>query len=168
MQITYELTQKDFTEAYIAHRNRKAWRKWARWTFVSIAGLFTAIILFGFLVKPSWEQAKVLMPFLVIVMMWIGVLWLLPWWTMRRQFLQQPGAQGPRILTLDDSGVHWKWNGGSSDVAWKNYVRSLEGKNQILFYTSPACFNILPKRVLAPEQLGELQSLLEEKIANPK
>jgi len=55
---------------------------------------------------------------------------------MRRQFLQQPGAHGPKTLTLNASGARWKWNGASSDIEWKNYIR----------YTSPACFDILPKR----------------------
>ena len=164
MQVSYELTQRDFTEAYTVHRNRKSWRKWARRTFVSIAGLFTAMVLFGFALKPSWGQAKALMPLFVLVPMWVAVLWLLPWWLMRRQFLQQPGAHGPRTLTLNASGASWKWNGGSSDIEWKNYIRYIEGKNQILFYTSPACFNILPKRGIAPEQLSELCGLLKQYI----
>jgi len=65
---------------------------------------------------------------------------------------------------LDASGAHWRWDGGSSDVEWKNYIRSAEGKNQILFYTSPACFNLLPKPVLAAEQLTEIQSLVQQNL----
>jgi hypothetical protein len=164
MQIRYELTQRDFTEAYTVHRNRKTWRKWARRSFISIAGLFTAVVLFGLLVKPSWQQAKALMPLFILVPMWIAVLWLLPWWLMRRQFLQQPGAHGPKTLTLSEAGESWKWSGGSSDVEWKNYIRYMEGKNQILFYTSPACFNILPKRNIAPEQLIDLRERLKQYI----
>jgi hypothetical protein len=164
MQINYELTQKDFTEAYTAHRNSRPLRKWSRRLFVWIVGLATAILLFGFLVRPSWEMARGLMPFFVLVTIWIGVLWVLPSWMMRRQFLGQPGARGPRTLTLDAAGVHWRWNGGSSDVEWKNYIRSVEGKNLILFYTSPACFNIVPKRAIAAEQLDELRVLLKQQI----
>lgn len=164
MQISYELTQRDFTEAYTVHRNRKIWSKWTRRVFIWIAGLSTAVVLFGFLVKPSWEQAKALMPLFVLVPMWIAVLWLLPWWLMRRQFLQQPGAHGAKTLTLSETGAIWKWNGGSSDVEWKNYIRYTEGKNQILFYTSPACFNIVPKRAIAPEQLSELRDQLKKYI----
>ncbi len=58
-----------------------------------------------------------------------------------------------------------RWNGGSSDVEWKNYVRAFEGKNQFLLYTSPACFNIIPKRVMTQEQLLELQRLLKQNIS---
>jgi hypothetical protein len=164
MQIAYELTQKDFTEAYTAHRNRSALSKWSRRLFLWIAGLSTAVVVFGFLVKPSVQAAKALLPFLGLVVAWIAILWILPRWAMRRQFLKQPGAHGQRTVLLDASGVHWRWNGGSSDIEWRNYIRSVEGKNQILFYTSPACFNILPKRVIAAEQLSELRSLLVQNI----
>jgi hypothetical protein len=164
VQITYELTQKDFTESYVAHRNRSALKKWSRQIFLWILCLFTAFILFGFLVKPSAEAARNLMPFFMVVFLWLGILWALPRWNMRRQFSKQPGAHGPRTVLLDASGVHWRWNGGSSDVEWKNYIQWTEGKNQFLFYTSPACFNILPKRTLGPEQLSEIREVLKQNI----
>ena len=148
MQITYELTKHDFIEAYSAHRNRSAVRMWIRRIFLWGLCLVAVFILFGFLVKPSVQSAKGLMPFFAVVIMWVLILAFLPRWTMGRQFTKQPGAHGPRTLLLDSSGAHWRWNGGSSDVEWKNYIRSVEGKNQFLLYTSPACFNILPKRVL--------------------
>jgi len=164
MQIACELTQQDFIEAYSVHRNRSAFSKWSRRLFVWSAGLFTAVVLLGFLIKPSLQAAKSLMPLLVFVVMWIAILWILPRRTMRRQFVKQPGAHGPRTVVLDASGAHWRWDGGSSDVEWKNYIRSAEGKNQILFYTSPACFNLLPKPVLAAEQLTEIQSLVQQNL----
>jgi hypothetical protein len=162
MQIAYELTQEDFTQAYSVHRNRSTLTRWFWRILFWIAGLFAAVIVFGFLLKPSVQAAKALLPFFGLVAMWIIILRVLPRWTMRRQFLKQPGAHGPRTVLLDASGAHWRWNGGSSDVEWKNYIRSVEGKNQILFYTSPACFNILPKRAIGTEELGELRSLLNQ------
>jgi len=121
-------------------------------------------VLFGFLFKPSAEAGRNLLPLLGLVIAWVATLWILPRRTIRRQFLKQPGAHGPRTLLLDSTGVHWRWNGGSSDVEWKNYIRSVEGKNQILFYTSPACFNILPKRALAADQLDEIRVLLKQHV----
>jgi hypothetical protein len=164
MQISYELTEKDFSESYSAHRNRNALSKWARRIFVWVAGMCAAIVFLGLLVKPSAKAARDLLPFLGLVIAWIVILWILPRWTMKRQFLKQPGAHGPRTLLLDSAGAHWRWNGGSSDVEWKNYIRSVEGKNQILFYTSPACFNILPKRALASAQLDDLRELVKQNI----
>jgi hypothetical protein len=92
MQIAYELTQEDFTQSYSVHRNRSALSKWSRRIFVWIAGLSTAIIVLGFLVKPSVQAAKGLLPFFGLVAAWIAILFALPRWTMRRQFLKQPGC----------------------------------------------------------------------------
>jgi hypothetical protein len=136
--------------------------------FILIIVLMAAVVLLESVMRPSAETARNLAPLLILIVMWIAVLWLLPWWTMRRQFLQQPGAHGPRTLRLDSTGGHWQWSGGSSDVDWKNYIRSAEGKNQILFYTSPACFNIIPKSALAEEQLAELRELLKQYIQSGK
>lgn len=164
MQVAYELTRQDFSESYAAHRNRNALSKWSRRILVCIIGLFSAFLLFGFLVKPSVQIAKGLMPWFGLLIVWFGILWLLPRWNMQRQFLKQPGAHGPRTVLLDHSGVHWRWNGGSSDVEWKNYIRSVEGRNQFLLYTSPACFNVVPKRALEAAQLGEFRELLKQNI----
>jgi len=132
----------------------------AIWVFALLA-----IVLFvEFPIKPSVQAARNLAPFFGLLAMWIAILWLLPRWSMGRQFTKQPGAHGPRTLLLDASGAHWRWDGGSSDVGWKNYIRSAEGENLILFYTSPVCFNMLPKRGLAPEQLAAVRSLLQENI----
>jgi hypothetical protein len=121
-------------------------------------------LAFGLIVIHNAQDTKNLMPLFGLTLLWVGVLLGLPRWSARRQFLKQPGAQGQRTVSIDDSGFHWRWNGGSSDIAWENYVRVLEGKKQFLLYTSPACFNIIPKRVLTAEELLELRALLKQNI----
>jgi len=164
MQTAYELAERDFIEAYSAHRNRNGLSKWVRRIFIAIMGVFTMVILFGFLVKPSLQAAKGLLPFFGLMVMWVAALWILPLWNTPRQFRKQPGARGPRTALFDSSGTHWRWNGGSSDIEWKNYVRAVEGKNLFLIYSSPACFNILPKRALGDEQVGPVRELLGKNV----
>jgi hypothetical protein len=165
MQIDYELTRMDFTESFAAHRNRNKVGKWVTRLFMSLTLVLAAILVFGLVVKSNAQDAKTLMPYFVVVILWIGLTRILPRWNIRKQFLKQPGAQGPRTELVDAAGVHWRWNGGSSDIAWKNYIRAVEGKNQFLLYTSPACFNIIPKRALTQEGLLELQGLLKQNIS---
>ena len=124
-----------------------------------------AVIFIAFLVQPTTQAGKDLLRFLGLVLLWIVLLWVFPRWNMKRQFRNQPGAQGPRTVIFEADGAHWRWDGGSSDVAWKNYIRWVEGKGQILFYTSPACFNILPTRGLQPEQMVALREMLKQNIA---
>ncbi len=165
MQIDYELRQDDFIESFTAHRNRNVFIKWLIRLLMSFAVVVAVFLVLGLAVKPSAQETKDFLPFFGLVLMWIGLLWGLPRWSARRQFLKQPGAQGQRTVLIDESGVHWRWNGGSSDIAWKNYVRSLEAKKQFLLYTSPACFNIIPKRVLTTERLLELRAILRQHIS---
>jgi YcxB-like protein len=168
MQITYELNEKDFVEAYSVHRNRRSFMKWAYRIFFWIIVALASVIFISFLVQPNTQAGKDLLRFLALVLFWIILLWALPRWTMRRQYRNQPGAKGPRTLLLDAEGAHWRWNGGSADVVWKNYIRWVEGKHQILFYTSPACFNILPTREVQSAQLTEIREMLKQNIQGAK
>jgi len=65
------------------------------------------------------------------------------------------------------AGIHLQWNGGSAETGWANYIRWLESDTELLLYTSPACFNILPKRSLLPEQLAEVRTRLSKNISSP-
>jgi hypothetical protein len=166
MEITYELTQKDFTESFVAHRNRRPLIKWARRTLVWAVLVVLALVFVG---SVRTGNTRTLMPFFAVVAFWLLVVAGLPtWWSARRQFLRQPGAHGTRFVLFDDAGAHWRWNGGSSDIEWKNYVRFVEGKNQFLLYTSPACFNIVPKGAISREELSEARNLLKQRIPAEK
>jgi hypothetical protein len=46
--------------------------------------------------------------------------------------MKQPSAQGERTAWFDSNGVNWQWDGGSSVVQWKTYVRWMETNHQIL------------------------------------
>jgi hypothetical protein len=127
--------------------------------------ILVAVFLFSvFLIDHNAQAARGVLPGVGFALMSIGFVRLYPRWSMQRQFHKQPGAHGPRTLMLDGAGAHWRWNGGSSDIEWKNYIRYVEGNSQFLFYSSPACFNILPKRAIASEQLNELRELLKQNI----
>jgi hypothetical protein len=161
MEIAYELTQKDFTESFSAHRNRRPLVKWTRRIFVLLVLLVSLFLLSGSIKSGN---TTVLFPFFGLVILWLAIIAALPSWSARRQFLKQPGARGGRTVVFDGTGAHWKWNEGSSDIEWKNYVRLVEGKNQILLYSSPACFNIIPKRAIGEAELSEVRNLLKQKI----
>ena len=165
MQIDYELTQQDFIDSFATHRDRNAFTKWLTRIFICLVFGLATLLGVGLLVQHNAETAKALIPFFLLVFFWIGMPRFIRWRSARNQFLKQPGAQGPRSVSLDAAGAHWRWNGGSSDMTWQNYVRALEGRDHFLLYTSPACFNIVPKRALTPENLFELRGLLKQNIS---
>ena len=164
MQITYELTEKDFVEAYSTHCSHGPSSKWRRailfWCLVLVLGAF----IFYIIATHGAYDFTSYLPLLALAIIWFVIIRWLQRSSVKRQFRNQPGAHGQRSLLVDDSGAHWRWDGGSADVEWKNYIRYVEGENQILFYTSPAGFNILPTRELQSAQLAELRELLKQLI----
>jgi len=162
MEIDYELTQQDFMEAYGAHRNRNTPMKWVRLIAFWLVIGFAAFLLYGSILA---HNTRVLLPFFVLAILWLVVIdGVLPRRLLRGQYTKQPGAR-----TAKKAHVGCLWNPlamerGSRHVQWKNYIRTVEGEKQILFYTSPACFNILPKLALNPEQLNEFRTMLAQNI----
>ncbi len=165
MTLTYELLQRDFYEALVAHRNRSAWTKWFLRFMVLVLVLAIGSVVFGAVLVPDLHFAKNNAFSLVLLgAFWTFFLWGQPWLAAKNQFGKQPSAQGPRTMSLDDGGIHWKWNGGSADIEWKNFVCFLDSKNQFLLYSSPACFNIVPKRALMPDQIDAFRQLVSAKL----
>jgi hypothetical protein len=164
MQVTYELTQRDFYEALIAHRNRTAAKKWSRRLLALVVLLALVLCLVLFAVHANSATASSLTPALVVGVVWLALLRALPWWVARTQFTKQPAAKGLRTMVLDGTGVHLSWEAGNSDTGWRNYTFRLEGRNQFLLYSSPTSFAIIPKRALTPEQIAEFRALLAEHI----
>ena len=167
MEITYELSEKDFVEAYKTHCSRGPSSKWRRaiW-FVFLVIFLGAFILHSIATNTSDISGYVVLAILAIT--WFVVIRWLQLFNMRKQFRNQPGAHGPRTAIFDLEGVHWRWEGGSSDVAWRNYTRWIEDDKQILVYSSPAYFSMLPKRALDAAQLAELREILKQNIPNTK
>ncbi len=82
----------------------------------------------------------------------------------RSQFAKSPAVRDPRRIEFNDDGVTTDAGIASSQVSWKAYLRYVESKDTFLLYTSPACFIIIPKRVLQPEQVTELRELIQTHI----
>jgi hypothetical protein len=160
MEITYELTQKDFRDSFIAHRNRSKSSKWSYrvLTLLFFAGLI--INLIGIAMRPLARLLSGDFPMVLLFLFGIGFLLFGPRLMAKNQFAKQPSAHGPRAVLMDSGGVHWRWAGGSSDIEWKNFIQILESKNHFLFYSSPVYFSIVPKRAMTIEQMAQLRTLI--------
>jgi len=165
MQVTYELTPRDFLESFLAHRNRNTFVKWLFWLAAAVLFLVAGEALLLLATRPSIEiLCRVALP-VGLAAAWAALMWILPWWQARTQFAKYPPAQRSRTLLVDAMGVHWRWPGRAVDTPWNNVFRSLEAKNHFLLYTSPGSFNIVPKRALTPEELSDFRSLLAQHLA---
>lgn len=126
-----------------------------------IAGLLLVLIV-GVFVIPFAEWPSSFVPLLSACIFMAYLLWVTPWQMARSQFSKQPGVQGPRTMKMDSVGVQWRWHGGSSEHVWKIFIRILESKTQFMFYLSPVCFDMVPKRALTSEQMAEFRALLKQ------
>ena len=163
MELTYDLTQKDFYDSFVAHRGRSPLLKWSYRLLFGLMFLLPAIGLAALATDPQTKRGSVV-PFFAFTAFWAVFIWGIPRLSARTQFLQQPAAQGSRSMTLDASGIHWRWKGGQADVEWTNFIRFLESKTVFLLYTSPACFTIIPKRAFTPGQTESFRDLVQGKL----
>jgi hypothetical protein len=164
MQVTYELIQRDFYEAMIAHRDRKALTRWSIRGLIVMALLLIMSAILLLVLKPDLNSLRNLAPFPFLIAFWCLIIWGAPWWSARSQFKNQPGAKGQKALDVDPAGCHFQGNTGRSETEWSHFVMWLESKNLILLYQSPIVFMILPKRAFAPDQLSEFRALLTQKV----
>jgi hypothetical protein len=119
MQITYQLTQQDFVESLKACRQRSPLRKWMWRLLPAIPiGLACLCVVLYFTSSDSQFMSN-LWPLLVLTAFWVVLLWVSPWLGARTQFRKQPAAQVPKTISLDSSGVHWKWDDGSLTLTGK-------------------------------------------------
>jgi len=164
MQLRYQLTQKDFFDSIVAHRRRTQYSKWA----FALAACLVVVFVVGGIVElaldPTAQTLSKVAPLFALSILWGLIKWFAPRRMARTQFLKQPSAQGPRTILLDATGVHVRWDGGSSDMEWKTFIRWLKCKSEVLLYSSPACFSMIPKRALDSAQLTELRAMLTHNI----
>ena len=165
MELIYQLTQKDFFDSFVAHRNRTRVTKWSVRLMLVFVFLLLGIGIVSLAASPSVSSFKRVAPLFLIVAMWILLIWVAPWRAARNQFSKQPSAKGPVTLVVDNAGVRWRWDGGSADLEWRNFVRLVESEKVFLIYSSPFYFNIVPKRTLAPAQVSELREILQQNLS---
>ena len=164
MQITYEITKRDFVDAVKGHRNRSTFAKWFPRTLACIVFVMAGVGLLQLASCPNNQTLSNFAPLFVLAAVSAVLIWGSPWLIAKRQFGKQPSLQGPRTMLLDPAGVHLRWSGGTSDLQWNNFTRQLEGKNQFLLYTSPVLFTVVPKRAFTPEQLSEFRTILAQNV----
>jgi YcxB-like protein len=165
MQVKYTLTQRDILDGMNANyqRSRLLWLgAWAALMY-GVGGFFMRLLFQNSLVV--WKVTS-LYPFGLFY--GCAFLWILPWWAARLLFSKRPSIQEPQTLTVDATGAHWHWDSGSSVLAWKSFIRWHEGKNGFVLYTSPATFNIVPKRAFSEDELKDFRGLLSREISSQK
>jgi YcxB-like protein len=165
MILHFQFTLDDYRNAFRAHYQKGA-SALTRWTMKLILVIGVIFFLFGILLLLTGQRA----PNVVLYPLLLGAFW--TWIGLgktyqlaaKKQFTKNPVLREPRSIELNDEGVTTDAGIASSQVSWKAYLRYVESKDTFLLYTNPACFIIVPKRVLQPEQVNELRQLFQAHI----
>jgi hypothetical protein len=165
MIINFQFTLDDYRNAFRAHyRNgASAYRRWMQ-RLVLVIGVLLLLASILMVINRQGPLNAALPPFLLgAAWIWVGMgkTYLL---SARSQFAKSPALREPRRIEFNDEGVKTDSGIASSHVSWKAFLRYVESSDTFLLYTSPACFAIVPKRVLQPEQVNELRRLSQTHI----
>jgi YcxB-like protein len=165
MTIEFQFTLDDYRNAFRGHY-RKGASAVMRWTLRLCLVVGILFLLVGILFVITGQRAPNVAtpPFL------FGAFW--TWmglggtyqFSAKRQFAKNPALRQPRRIELSDDGVKTDAGITSSQASWQAYLRYVEAKECFLLYTSPACFSIIPKRVLQPAELDDLRQLLKMNV----
>ena len=129
MQISYSLSEKDFVDAgLLMQRKRGRAGQILQW----IGGLTVFAFVCNLVLNPTSRASLLSVDSLPKVALGMGVpvlLVCLPLLTKRalkRQFRRNPSLAETRTLEADASGLHFKAESSSSDMAWSTYAAFAE------------------------------------------
>jgi len=166
MIVNFQFTLDDYRNGFRAHY-RKGASAYRRWMLKLVLAIGVLLLLAGILVVITRQgpMTAALPPLLLgVAWTWIGTgkMYLL---SAKSQFAKSPVLREPRRVEFSDEGVKTDAGIASSQVSWKSFLRYVESTETFLLYTSPACFVIVPKRVLQAEQVNELRRLFQAHIS---
>ena len=76
--------------------------------------------------------------------------------TTRRNYGKQKTLHRPYTYAWSETGLRISNDSGEWHVAWSDYLKWREDARIFVFYQGPRLFNMLPKRVLTPEQVADV------------
>ena len=159
MKITYQLTPRDFQEAFGPTKTKKVM------TALAFA-LISALVISSFFMTGEQREMYLrdLYPCLAVIAAWLGIFWILPLWAAKKQFAGMPAAKSPITYEFTEDFVHCKTENGMSENSWSIYPKWREKETVFLLHTSPAVQIVIPKRAFAPGEEEQFRQLLSAKV----
>ena len=156
MELRYKITDEDAINAF----RTSSKQPWTMFLFVLLLALMFLVGIF--LVNHDLSA--------------IGWIWLavsaaigiatyeVPRFQIRRSMRRNPSLLGEIVLVLSDEGTEVTFPTGKSQWQWRAYTKYKETQHLFILYMSPVRSFFIPKRILSPQQLEELRSLLKLRI----
>ena len=82
------------------------------------------------------------------------------WCNIRQRFRHDKQISRPASISWDKDAYEVEQPGIKNHILWKDYMRLSENAKLFVFFLSDYQYQILPKRVLSPEQIADLQQTI--------
>ena len=82
------------------------------------------------------------------------------WYNIRQRFRHDKQLSRPASISWDKDAYEVEQPGIKNHILWKDYMRLSENAKLFVFFLSDYQYQILPKRVLSPEQIADLQQTI--------
>lgn len=167
IQLRYTLSFEDYLSAQRLHARRNWWLAMnlflARFVVPVLGICLILIAALDFRVHVTGTLSAACLG--------LGIfLTLYPWYyaaRLKRCYRRTRTGSEEQLVEIGEESIHMQAEAGTSDLVWKAVGFFREDKNVFLLYLAPAKFILLPKRVLAPEQIVQLRSLAAAKCPAP-
>jgi|GEM_PF-1459203 hypothetical protein len=158
MHIDYEISEQDFLDAQkLAIKNSpNLLTRLTRVVLPLFGAALMAFVSYSLVTQGfSWN----LIPAAAFPLLLLA----LPGWSKRIQkkpYAKAVSMHGLLALDVDEMGMQFQGPTVSSKVTWSHFSRFYEDEKVFILYQHMPVFNLIPKRILSPEQVIELRSYL--------
>jgi hypothetical protein len=164
VNVTFQLTLRDYYQGLLAWRTLLAWRRWLlRCSYLLMGLTIPVAVLLAYTGRDS-GTLRISAGLLAFAALWFTYMLAGPWFSARQQFRGSPSAQSPITIEASDDGLAVHSAHGDSKVAWSAYMAWTEAKSVFVILPQPRIYVPIPKRAFTDEQLGEFREILRRNV----
>ncbi|QLC21645.1 YcxB family protein [Parasphingopyxis sp. CP4] len=165
-EIRFQLTEDDGVDANRLYFRRQMLRhgRIAAWLVGAIVLLLLILIVLGN--GPDLVSDPLLRSLVGAVVILIVLIFAIYWfwlpWQARKLFRQTKLLQGEITALWTSTTITYSGEWGSTEIAWSDYHRWMENERLIVLFQSDAVYNIVPKAVIARDEVAAIGRYLED------
>lgn len=165
MEISYQLMEDDYRQAYKAFRRRTTCPLWLTRISYACLLLILAIASFVSMFGPdgSFPYAALLW---TVGAFWTYCLWNAPRRVARKMIAGSPTASLVHTADMSEDGLHFRTSDSESRLTWNLITGWAEVDRVFALFLSPISFLPIPKRAMTDDQHSELRTLLQQKASS--
>lgn len=158
LSLIYHITREDYIAAQRAHQRRNRSGRIQYALGMILFGWFVFLAIFSLIFTP-----RVWVNYAAPLVLAAGYLYIY-YFAHRLAYRRNASLFSDIGVDVTDEGLRIVTPHSDATVKWSRYQRWVESDKVFLLYMAVRTFNIIPKRVLTPEQQSSLRAILERNL----